>query len=208
MRKKTLKLFALTPEGRIVRALSSGEKSFSELVKATGLSERWLSIKLKQLLQLGVVKLSGNGYQVDHEKLHAILIPSLKETAWLAAYEIVEKYPQILSVLLYGSVAKGNVHEESDVDLLVISENPLNLTEDEYEISMRYGVAFEMTSVALTEFLAMLHFKSALLFGILEGYDVLFDRAGITALLKVFMKDIYKNWRYNKDEGLWLKLRK
>lgn len=208
MRKKTLKLFALTPEGRIVRALSSGEKSFSELVKATGLSERWLSIKLKQLLQLGVVKLSGNGYQVDHEKLHAILIPSLKETAWLAAYEIVEKYPQILSVLLYGSVAKGNVHEESDVDLLVISENPLNLTEDEYKISMRHGVAFEITSVALTEFLAMLHFKSALLFGILEGYDVLFDRAGITALLKVFMKDIYKNWRYNKDEGLWLKLRK
>ncbi|MDI6904222.1 MAG: nucleotidyltransferase domain-containing protein [Candidatus Bathyarchaeia archaeon] len=208
MRKKTLMLFAFTPEGRIVRALSSGEKSFSELVKATGLSERWLSIKLKQLLQLGVVKLSGKGYQVDHEKLQAILIPSLKETAWIAAYEIVEKHPQVLSVLLYGSVAKGKAHEESDVDLLVISENPLNLSNDEYEISMKYGVAFEITSVALIEFLAMLHFKSALLFGILEGYDVLFDRAGITALLKVFMKDIHKNWRYNKDEELWLKLRK
>ena len=208
MRKKTLKLFAFTPEGRIVRALSSGEKSFSELVKATGLSERWLSIKLKQLLQLGVVKLSGNGYQVDHEKLHAVLIPSLKDTAWIAAYEIVEKHPQVLSVLLYGSIAKGKTHEESDIDLLVISENPLNLSDDEYEISMKYGVAFEITSVALTEFLAMLHFKSALLFGILEGYDVLFDRAGITTLLKIFMKDIYKNWRYNRDEELWLKLRK
>jgi predicted nucleotidyltransferase len=208
MRKKTLKLFAFTPEGRIARALSSGEKSFSELVKTTGLSERWLSIKLKQLLQLGVVKLGGKGYQVDPEKLHAILIPSLKETAWIAAYEIVESHPQVLSVLLYGSVAKGEVHEESDVDLLVISENPLDLTKDEYEISMKYGVAFEITSVALTEFLAMLHFKSALLFGILEGYDVVFDRAGITALLKVFMKDIYKNWRYNRDEELWLKLRK
>jgi len=191
-----------------VRALSSGEKSFSELVKATGLSERWLSIKLKQLLQLGVVKLSGNGYQVDHERLHAILIPSLKETAWIAAYEIMEKHPQVLSVLLYGSVAKGKIHEESDVDLLVISESPLDLTKDEYEISMKYGVAFEITSVALKEFLAMLHFKSALLFGILEGYDVLFDRAGITTLLKILMKDIYKNWRYNKDEELWLKLRK
>ena len=208
MKKKALKLFAFTPEGRIVRTLSRGEKSFSELVKATGLSERWLSIKLKKLLQLGVVKLSSKGYQVDHENLHAILNPSLKETAWIAAYEIVEKHPQVLSVLLYGSIAKGKAHEESDVDLLVISESPLNLSDDEYEISMKYGVAFEITSVALTEFLAILHFKSALLFGILEGYDVLFDRAGITTLLKVFMKEIYKKWRYNKDEGLWLKLRK
>lgn len=208
MRKKTLKLFAFTPEGKIVHSLSTGEKSFSELVKTTDLSERWLSIKLKQLLQLGVVKLGGKGYQVDHERLHAIFVPSLKETAWIAAYEIVERHPQVLSVLLYGSVAKGKVHEESDVDLLVISENPLDLTKDEYEISMKYGVAFEITSVALTEFLAMLHFKSALLFGILEGYDVVFDRAGITTLLKVFMKDIYKNWRYNRDEELWLKLRK
>lgn len=208
MKKKMLKLCAFTPEGRIVRALSNGKNSFSELVKATGLSERWLSIKLKQLLQLDVVKLSSNGYQVDHEKLHALLAPSLKETAWIAAYEVVEKYPQVLSVLLYGSIAKGKVHEESDVDLLVISENPLDLTDDEYKISMKYRIAFEMTSVSLTEFLAVLHFKSALLFGILEGYDVLFDRAGIATLLKVFNKDIHKNWHYNKDEELWLKLRK
>jgi len=208
MRKKTLKLSTFTPEGRIVRALSNGKQSFSELVKATGLSERWLSIKLKQLLQLDVIKLSSNGYEVDHERLHAVLVPSLKETAWIAAYEIVEKHPQVLSVLLYGSTAKGKVHEESDVDLLLISENPLNLTDDEYEISMKYEVAFQITSVDLTEFLAMLHFKSALLFGILEGYDVLFDRAGITTLLKVFNKDIHKNWQYNKDEKLWLKLRK
>jgi predicted nucleotidyltransferase len=208
MRKKTLKLFAFTPEGRIVRALSSGKKSFSEMVKTTGLSERWLSIKLKQLLQLGVVKLSGNGYQVDHEKLQAILTPSLKETAWMAAYEIVEKHPEVLTVLLYGSVAKGKTHEESDIDLLVISENPLDLTKDEYETSVKHGVAFQITSVALTEFLAMLHFKSSLLFGILEGYDVLFDRAGITTLLKALMKDIHKDWHYNRDEELWLKLRK
>jgi len=208
MKKKMLKLSAFTPEGRIVRALSNGKNSFSELVKATGLSERWLSIKLKQLLQLDVVKLSSNGYHVDHERLHALLAPSLKETAWIAAYEVVEKHPQVLSVLLYGSISKGKVHEESDVDLLVISENPLDLIDDEYEISMTYEVALEINSVSLTEFLAMLHFKSALLFGVLEGYDVLFDRAGITTLLKVFKKDIHKNWQYNKDEGLWLKLKK
>jgi predicted nucleotidyltransferase len=126
----------------------------------------------------------------------------------MAAYEIVEKYPEVLGVLLYGSVAKGNVDEESDVDLLVVSENLLDLADDEYEISMKYGVAFGITSMVLTEFLAVLRFKSAFLFGILEGYDVLFDRSRITTLLNVSKKDVYKNWRYNTDEGLWVKLRK
>lgn len=205
MRKKTLNLFALTPEGKIVRALSGGEKSFSELAKTTGLSERWLSIKLKQLLQLDVVKLKGNGYHVDHERLYAILSPSLKEIAWMAALEIVEGHPEVLSVLLYGSVAKGKIHEESDVDLLVISEDPLDLRDDEYGVSMNYGVAFEINSLTLTEFLATLHSESSLLFGILEGYEVLFDRGGTAALLKAYMKQIHKNWRYDRDEELWLK---
>jgi len=208
MKEKTLELFAFTPEGKIVHALSSGEKSFSELVKATALSERWLSIKLKRLLRLGVVKLDRNVYQVDHEKLHTLLIPSLKDDAWMAAYEIVERHPEVLSILLYGSIAKGNTHEESDIDLLVISESPLGLTSDEYEISIKRGVAFEITSMTLKEFLAMLHFKSSLLFGILEGYEVLFDRAGITTLLKVSKREICKNWLYKKDEELWLKLKK
>jgi hypothetical protein len=60
---------------------------------------------------------------------------------------------------------------------------------------MKYGVAFEITPVAFTEFVAMLYFKSWLLFGILEGYGVFFDRAGIATLLKAFTKDIYKDWR-------------
>ena len=59
---RVLKLFSLTPEGKIIRALSGGERSFPELFEGTGLSERWLSVKLKQLLSLGVVKLgAGEG---------------------------------------------------------------------------------------------------------------------------------------------------
>jgi len=47
---------------------------------------------------------------MDSEKLHAVLLPSLKEIAWMAAYEIVERHPQVLAVLLYGSIAKGQSH--------------------------------------------------------------------------------------------------
>lgn len=208
MRKKTLELFAFTPEGRIVRVLSSGAKSFSKLVKVTGLSERWLSVKLKWLLKLGVVQLIDKRYRVDVDRLHDVLVPSLREIGWMAAYEIVGKHPQVLGVLLYGSVAKGKAEEESDVDFLAVSEDSLDLFDDEYELSMKYGVAFEITSVDLKEFLAMLHLKSALLFGILEGYDVLFDRAGIATMLAVLKKDICKNWRYDEGEELWVKLEK
>lgn len=208
MRKKVLKLFTLTPEGRIIQALSNGEKSFSELFRETGLSERWLSIKLKQLLRLGVVTISGNGYQIDRDKLHDILVASLKEIAWIAAYEIVENHPEVLGVLLYGSVAKGKTHEESDIDLLVISEDPLSLADEEYKISVKYGVAFEINSITIKEFIAMLNLESSLIFGILEGYDVLFDSAGIAQILKVFKKDIYKKWSYNPDEEIWMKLEK
>ncbi|MGQ9720259.1 MAG: nucleotidyltransferase domain-containing protein [Candidatus Jordarchaeum sp.] len=208
MKKKVFKLFTLTPEGRIIQALSNGEKSFSELFRETDLSERWLSIKLKQLLQLGVVKISGNGYQIDWDKLHTILSASLKEIAWIAAYEIVEKHPEVLGVLLYGSVAKGKTGEESDIDLLVISENPLSLADEEYQISIKYGVAFEINSITLKEFIALLNMESSLIFGILEGYQVLFDNAGIAQILKVFKKEIYKNWSYNPDEEIWVKLEK
>ena len=94
------------------------------------------------------------------------------------------------------------------MSLLVISESQLDFANYEYKISMKYGVVFEITSITIKEFIAMLYFVSSLLFGILEGYDVLFDSAGITTLLKVFKKDISKNWSYNKDEEIWLKLNK
>lgn len=210
MKKKTLELYTLTPEGRIIRALLSGEKSFSQLAKTTNLSERWLSLKLKKLLKLGVIKPNGNLYQADHEKLHSFLIPSLKDISFIAAYQIVEKHPEILAIILYGSVAKGNLNKESDIDLLVISETekPLDLTTDEYEISTKFRVPLEITSINLQEFLASLHHKSSLLFGILEGYQVLFDRAGITTLLKATKKEILQKWLYKKDEESWVKLKK
>ncbi|MHA1578574.1 MAG: nucleotidyltransferase domain-containing protein [Candidatus Freyarchaeota archaeon] len=125
-----------------------------------------------------------------------------------AACEIVENHPQVLSVVLYGSVAKGEAGEESDVDLLVVSEEPLELSKDEYELSMKYGVAFEITTLPLTEFLAVLHLRSSLLFGILEGCDVLFDRSGVAAMLGVLAREIPRDWRYRRDEGVWLRLKR
>ena len=200
-------LFRVSPEGKIIYALLNGEKSFSELVKA-GLSERWLSIKLKELIFLGVVKHQDSRYRVDPERLQALLKPMLKDYAWMATYEIVKEHPQVLCVLLFGSVAKGKIHDESDVDLLVVAEEPLDLSRDEYEISMKFKIQFEIFTMDVKEFLAILHLKSSFLFGILEKYEVLFDRAGITTLLRTTLKEIRDIWHYSEDEDLWLKTKK
>lgn len=203
-----LALFQPSPEGKIIHALSSGEKSFSELVKATGLSERWLSIKLKQLVFLGAVEHKDNGYRVDYERLHALLNPSLKDYAWMATFEIVKAHPQVLCVLLFGSVAKGKIGEESDIDLLVVAEEPIDLSRDEYEVSMKFKVPFEIVAMGVREFLATLHLKSSFLFGIIEKYVILFDRAGIATLLRSATKEIKDAWHHDEDEELWLKMRK
>ncbi|HID91171.1 TPA: hypothetical protein EYP44_04345 [Candidatus Bathyarchaeota archaeon] len=158
---------------KIVGALTG--KHFSELVRVTGLSARWLSLKLKELMGLGVVRLRDNVYEVDHDKLRAFLAPSLREIAWMAAYELVKGHEEVLPSCSMGR-SQGMAGGESDVDLPIISEGPLELIDEEYDVSMKYGTAFEITSMTLRGFIAMLHLRSSLLFGLLEGYDVLFDR--------------------------------
>lgn len=39
--------------------------------------------------------------------------------------EIFEKYPQIKKVIVYGSRAKGNIREGSDIDLTIVEEKEI-----------------------------------------------------------------------------------
>ena len=54
-----MELVSLTPEGRIVLTLRHGKHTYSELKLETGLSDRWLAIKLGELEGEGVVEKSG-----------------------------------------------------------------------------------------------------------------------------------------------------
>jgi predicted nucleotidyltransferase len=39
-------------------------------------------------------------------------------------HDVFKKYPTIRAVYLFGSIASGNLHSESDLDLAVISDDP------------------------------------------------------------------------------------
>lgn len=48
--------------------------------------------------------------------------------------EVTEKYPFIKKIILYGSKARGDFYEESDIDLLFITDSPVSRSL-KYEIS-------------------------------------------------------------------------
>jgi uncharacterized protein (UPF0332 family)/predicted nucleotidyltransferase len=45
-----------------------------------------------------------------------------REAAEVLARRLVQRYPEVEAVVLFGSVARGDVHEDSDVDLMIIVE--------------------------------------------------------------------------------------
>ncbi|HLD10962.1 MAG TPA: nucleotidyltransferase domain-containing protein [Candidatus Nanoarchaeia archaeon] len=84
----------------------------------------------KEILKKEVI---GNVYQyyLNNEN---ILTRQLKITCSIAELnevnlvkEIIESYPSVSSIVLFGSVAKGYDTSKSDIDLLVLSSKPLEI---------------------------------------------------------------------------------
>ena len=54
----------------------------------------------------------------------------------------------VAAVILYGSVARGEADEESDIDLLILTDEPLSrparhaITDVAFEVNLRYGTNF------------------------------------------------------------------
>ncbi len=67
-----------------------------------------------------------------------------------------EKYP-IQRVIIFGSKARGDYDEHSDIDLLLISSRPLKwqeertITEELFDIGMEFDVIFSPLFVSLAE---------------------------------------------------------
>lgn len=50
----------------------------------------------------------------------------LKETTIQKICEVLARYPQVQKAILYGSRAKGNYKEGSDIDLVLVGDEELN----------------------------------------------------------------------------------
>lgn len=215
---KLPKLVEVTPEGKIVAALVEGLKSYSELKSATGLSDRWLSRKLKELLSSGIIRHSKGHYQlenpreiVDADPVFACFLKnavSLSAKARLIASEL-SRNEKVVAIVLFGSVARGEVSEESDIDLLVVTEVEF---EDElnslvHGLMLKYDVPVEAVFLTYEDLLANLQAKTAFSFGLLESYQVLYDRGGVETLLSIKRKQVEEDWIYDEEAGAWLQRR-
>jgi len=200
-----MKIYDLTPEGKIINALVDMDLSFNGLLKETGLSGRWLALKLKELVGLRVVTQSlDKRYRLNHLKLQELVAENLGSIARLIAFELA-KNREVIAVVLFGSVAKAREKKESDIDLLIVTERAVTLGDVISQLMFQFNVQIEAVIVTFQELLTAIRIKPPLLFGIMEGYAILFDRGGVASILKTVEMDVRREWVYDEEVDVWVK---
>jgi len=212
------KLVEVTPEGKIAAALIDGPKSYGGLKSATGLSDRWLSKKLRELSSMGLIEHYEGYYRLkdpaeifDADPVFAQFLQgraSLKVRAKLIAEEM-SRNREVVAVVLFGSVAKGEATDDSDVDMLVVTEGEMEekLSGRLYDLMFKYDVPVEAVFLTYEDLIINLQAKTAFSFGLLEGYQILYDRGGVENLFSIKRKEIQENWIYDEEAGAWIQKR-
>ena len=210
-----MELVSLTPEGRIVLTLRHGKHGYSELKLETGLSDRWLAIKLGELEGEGVVEKSGKWYglkgemEVSAYELSLYMISQAKQMASeLANFRFVR------TVILFGSVAQRNAGEYSDLDMIIVVSEPVDRVKKEVilEISRlesKYHITIEPLILAKEDFLDNVYSREGgIIYGVAEGFEVLVDKTGeIGKILRNRVEEIRHSYDYLVEERIWVKVR-
>lgn len=205
-------LLQLTPKGKIIIELVLGAKTYTELKCLTKLSDRWLSKKLQELVKAKMVELRDNKYSlIKPSIIHSdpLALECFKARAApigkarLIADELSRDL-RVLAAVLFGSVAKGKAGEESDLDLLIITEGGIELNDELYALAFKYDIPIEATFMSFEELLSHIQAKTTFLLGVLEGYEVLHDRAGIRGILSFLKTKVEEKFLYDEEAGAWI----
>lgn len=216
-------LATLKSEGKVALAMTSGflglgdfSESFSELKRLTGVSDPALAKALKNLVGQGVVERIPTGkYKLGHgqrELLLAYLKPFYSEYFAEKAGFVAKgmaKFKEVLAVVLFGSVAQGKTAHDSDIDILIVLKHRDKALEERIdkfvsEMCTEFDLPFEHVFVSLKGIRVIMEREYRFLFGLVEGYRCLLDRAGINSLLKAKEKAIKEKYDYLPEVGMWL----
>jgi len=202
---------------KILQALKRSETlRFSDL-KAIVKNPRTLTLKLKKLQKLGLVRRGAEGYRLTERGLRVEkILKELDEALEEPGFEVknVERIPhayfapvikrycellkdvlgdRLISVMLFGSVARGDWDKDSDIDILIVAKGwgdkpvwerikelrrAMNLLEQtpEYLEAVRMGYWPVIQNYPLTPDEAR-RFKRIYLDSIIDGI-ILYDREG------------------------------
>lgn len=130
--------------------LENEDISLRELARKVNIGSSTAKMQLDYLLKNNIVdkkvigrnhlfRLNINNFVVRQIKiLNSLLV--LKKS-WIIE-EILEKYPSTLSILLYGSVAKGIDDKESDIDILIVTRKKEKLRTINAEKKLKREVTY------------------------------------------------------------------
>jgi len=207
-------LVSLTPEGRIVLTLKHGKHTYSELRLETGLSDRWLTIKLEEL-EDGVVEKKGKWYglrggiRVSPYELSLYMSAQAERTASeLANLRFVR------AVILFGSVVQKNAGEYSDLDMMIVVNEPVDRARKKVlseisRVESKYHITVGPLILAKQDFLDNVRsYEGGIIYGVAEGFEVLVDKTGeLGKILRSRVEEIRRSHDYLKEERIWLKVR-
>jgi predicted nucleotidyltransferase len=132
----------------------------NELAREIGLSNASCSRILNNLERKGILvrRQIGNAHlyslkdnYVTRETKRFFVLLRLHESGLVEA--IVEGYPSLTNLVLYGSCATGKNDERSDLDLLAIANEDIKLDMEGYEETLNIGI--EITSMNIGKWLTM-----------------------------------------------------
>jgi predicted nucleotidyltransferase len=206
-------LVSLTPEGMIVLTLKHGKHSYSELGNETDLSDRWLTVKLKELESGGVLKKDGKWYGLIDQQLaspYALSLYMLSQARQLARQ--LAQLHAVRVIILFGSVPRVEAHEYSDLDMLVVVDQDVESARRRVaskisEFERRYHLTVEPVVLSARDFIANIRSEEAgIVYGIAEGFKVLAAKDGkLHRILRERVEQIRKTRQYLKEERIWLK---
>ncbi|MDI6905183.1 MAG: nucleotidyltransferase domain-containing protein [Candidatus Bathyarchaeia archaeon] len=210
-----MELVSLSSEGRIVLTLEHGKHTYSELRFETGLSDRWLTIKLEELKRGGFVEKNGKWYGLSGK-----LVISAYELSLYMCFQAkrmaaeLAKLHFVRMITLFGSVAQKNAHEYSDLDMIIVVSEPVDKVKKEIRLEIsrlesKYHITVEPLILAKEDFLDNVHsYEGGIVYGVAEGYEVLVDKTGeIAKILHNRVEEIKRSHDYLEEARIWLKVK-
>jgi predicted nucleotidyltransferase len=208
-----VELVSLSPEGRIVLTLKHGKHIYSELKLETGLSDRWLTIKLRELEGIGVIEKKGKWYGLSGKL--AISAYELSLYMSFQAKRMATDLAQlhfVKAIVLFGSVAQHHAHEHSDLDMIIVVSEPVDkvkkeVTSEISKLESKHHITVEPLILTKEDFLDNVHsHEGGIIYGVADGYKVLVDKSGeLAKILHNRVEEIKHSHDYLEDARIWLK---
>ena len=193
--------------------LKHGKHTYSELKLETGLSDRWLTIKLKESEGRGIIEKKGKWYGLS-EKLtisaYELSLYMNLQAKRMAAH--LARLHFIKAIVLFGSVAQHLAHEHSDLDMIIVVSEPVDkvkkeITSEISKLESKYHITVEPLILTKEDFLDNVHsHEGGIVYGVADGYEVLVDKTGEFAkILHNRVEEIKRSHDYLEDARIWLK---